>query len=67
LLKTINRVLKEGLRFQSEILNASVETEQIIANYISTIHALLFLDNSGIMLEEVAAPIRKYLRYDPSI
>ena len=45
------------------LMYVGVNTTDILTQYISSIRALRVLDPSGIVLELVCEPIRKYLRY----
>ncbi|XP_036332721.1 anaphase-promoting complex subunit 2 isoform X2 [Rhagoletis pomonella] len=44
------------------VLHPGVNTMDILTGYIAAIKAIRYLDNSGIILETVTAPIRDYLR-----
>eukprot|EP00057_Strongylocentrotus_purpuratus_P008203 XP_011662677.1 PREDICTED: anaphase-promoting complex subunit 2 isoform X1 [Strongylocentrotus purpuratus] len=56
--------LVQSLRsaFENRLLHPGVNTTDILTQYISSIRALRVLDPSGIVLELVCEPIRKYLR-----
>jgi anaphase-promoting complex subunit 2 len=43
-------------------LRPGAKTADIIDQYISTIHGMLLIQPSGLMLEKIAQPIRQYLR-----
>uniref|UniRef100_W8C8Q2 Anaphase-promoting complex subunit 2 n=1 Tax=Ceratitis capitata TaxID=7213 RepID=W8C8Q2_CERCA len=43
------------------VLHPGVNTMDILTGYIAAIKAIRYLDNSGIILETVTAPIREYL------
>ncbi|XP_067629026.1 anaphase-promoting complex subunit 2 isoform X2 [Eurosta solidaginis] len=44
------------------VLHPGVNTMDILTGYIAAIKAIRYLDNSGVILETVTAPIRDYLR-----
>ena len=48
---------------QSRLLHQGVTTADILAAYISTMRALKLLDQSGVMLEVVGEPVKKYLKH----
>ena len=47
---------------ESRLLHPGVNTADILTAYISAIPALRILDPSGVLLDLVCAPIRRYLR-----
>ncbi|XP_041481445.1 anaphase-promoting complex subunit 2-like isoform X2 [Lytechinus variegatus] len=60
----LRKKLVQSLRsaFENRLLHPGVNTTDILTQYISSIRALRVLDPSGIVLELVCEPIRKYLR-----
>ncbi|XP_033110113.1 anaphase-promoting complex subunit 2-like [Anneissia japonica] len=48
--------------FETRLLHPGVNTADILTQYISSIRSLKVLDQSGVMLEIVCEPVRKYLR-----
>ncbi|CAG8661982.1 4563_t:CDS:10, partial [Acaulospora colombiana] len=50
------------VRFRKRLLIPGASTNDIINTYISTIKCLRLLDPSGVLLEKITGPIRKYLR-----
>ena len=65
LTKTNLRVqVVNGLRtaIEQRLLHPGVNTADIITAYVSAIKALLCLDSSGIMMENVCEPLKRYLR-----
>uniref|UniRef100_T1IXP7 Anaphase-promoting complex subunit 2 n=1 Tax=Strigamia maritima TaxID=126957 RepID=T1IXP7_STRMM len=52
--------LKETL--ETKLLHPGVNTADILTAYVSAIKALKILDSSGVILELVCEPVRKYLR-----
>ena len=52
--------LKNILR--QKLLHLGVNTTDILTAYITAIRALRILDPSGVLLELVCEPVRKYLR-----
>ncbi|WPK23929.1 hypothetical protein PUMCH_001179 [Australozyma saopauloensis] len=46
----------------SKLLHLGSNTVKIIVEYINTIKALLIVDPTGVLLDKVARPIRKYLK-----
>ncbi|XP_022094921.1 anaphase-promoting complex subunit 2-like [Acanthaster planci] len=60
----LRRHLVQSLRssFETRLLHPGVNTDDILTQYISSIRALRVLDPSGIILELVCQPVRKYLR-----
>lgn len=47
---------------EKKLLHLGVNTTDIITAYIAAIRSLRFLDPSGVILETVCEPVRKYLR-----
>lgn len=47
---------------QKRLLHPAVKTDDILTQYVSTIRCLRELDPSGIILENVCAPLKEYLR-----
>uniref|UniRef100_UPI00358E4051 anaphase-promoting complex subunit 2 isoform X2 n=1 Tax=Myxine glutinosa TaxID=7769 RepID=UPI00358E4051 len=47
---------------ETRLLHPGVNTDDIITLYISAIRALTHLDPSGVLLDRVCEPVRKYLR-----
>jgi anaphase-promoting complex subunit 2 len=45
------------------LLHPGADTLVIIAQYISTIKAFRMLDPPGVLLDKVARPIQRYLKY----
>lgn len=45
-----------------DLLHLGSNTVKIIVEYINTIKAFLFVDPTGVLLDKVARPIRKYLK-----
>ncbi|XP_033643493.1 anaphase-promoting complex subunit 2-like isoform X2 [Asterias rubens] len=60
----LRRHLVKSLRtsLETRLLHPGVNTDDILTQYISSIRALRVLDPSGIILELVCQPVRKYLR-----
>ncbi|XP_038045964.1 anaphase-promoting complex subunit 2-like isoform X2 [Patiria miniata] len=60
----LRRHLVQSLRssLETRLLHPGVNTDDILTQYISSIRALRVLDPSGIILELVCQPVRKYLR-----
>ena len=56
LTKTLKNVL------ETKLLHLGVNTTDILTAYIQGIRALRVLDPSGVLLEIVCEPVRKYLR-----
>ncbi|XP_065067924.1 anaphase-promoting complex subunit 2-like isoform X2 [Rhopilema esculentum] len=56
----LTKSLKEA--FRNRLLQAAVNTVDILTQYISTIRALRALEPSGVILENVCEPLREYLR-----
>lgn len=54
------RELKQAL--ETRLLHPGVNTSDILTAYISAIRALRVLDRSGVLLDLVCEPVRKYLR-----
>ncbi|XP_072014527.1 anaphase-promoting complex subunit 2-like [Amphiura filiformis] len=56
--------LMQSLRsdLEKRLLHPGVNTDDILTQYVSSIRALKVLDPSGIILELVCEPVRKYLR-----
>ncbi|XP_013419521.1 anaphase-promoting complex subunit 2-like [Lingula anatina] len=48
--------------FENRLLHPGVNTTDILTAYISSIRALRVLDPTGVLLELVCEPVRKYLR-----
>lgn len=48
---------------ERRLLQPGPDTSDIITTYISTVKALRPLDPSGVLLDKVSEPIRKYLRF----
>ena len=44
------------------LLHPGADTKDILAQYVSIIRCLRFVDPPGVLLHKVADPIRKYLR-----
>ncbi|CAG8575681.1 54_t:CDS:10, partial [Acaulospora morrowiae] len=58
-----NRLIKSLQKaFRKRLLIPGASTNDIINTYISTIKCLRLLDPSGVLLEKITGPIRKYLR-----
>ena len=57
---TLTSRLKKVLR--AKLLHLGVNTTDIITAYVAAIRALRVLDPSGVILESVCDPLRKYLR-----
>ena len=53
--------LKNALR--NRLLHQGVTTSDILTAYIATMRALRILDQSGVMLEVVGEPVKKYLKH----
>jgi anaphase-promoting complex subunit 2 len=53
-----------GLRssIEQRLLHPGVNTSDILTAYVSAIKALLCLDSSGVMMENVCEPLKRYLR-----
>ncbi|XP_047135714.1 anaphase-promoting complex subunit 2 isoform X1 [Hydra vulgaris] len=56
--------LTESLKkaFENRLLHPAVNTDDILTQYVSTIRTLRELDPAGVILENVCAPLREYLR-----
>jgi len=56
--------LTESLRssLEARILHPGVNTMDILTGYVAAIKAIRHLDNTGVILEMVTAPIKDYLR-----
>ena len=52
--------LKQSI--EERLLHPGVNTSDIITAYVSAIKALMFLDPTGVMMENVCEPLKKYLR-----
>ena len=50
------------LRFEQRLLHPGANTADIITQYISSIRSLKILDSSGVILEWVCDPVRRYLK-----
>ena len=46
------------------LLHPGADTKDILAQYVSIMRCLRFIDPPGVLLHKVADPIRKYLRYE---
>ena len=44
------------------LLHPGADTKDILAQYVSIMRCLRFIDPPGVLLHKVADPIRKYLR-----
>ena len=65
MIKTETRqLLTESLRssFEKRLLHPAVNTDDILSQYVSAIRTLRELDPTGVILENVCAPLREYLR-----
>lgn len=58
--RQIINTLKTSL--EARILHPGVNTMDILTGYVAAIKAIRYLDNSGVILETVTAPIKEYLR-----
>jgi len=60
----LRKELVEALRSDLEVrlLHPGVDTNDILTAYVSAIRALRVLDPSGVLLDAVCDPVRKYLR-----
>ncbi|CAF1047201.1 unnamed protein product [Brachionus calyciflorus] len=47
---------------EERLLHPGVNTSDIITAYVSAIKALMFLDPTGVMMENICEPLKKYLR-----
>ena len=56
--------LIKGLKqsIEQRLLHPGVNTSDILTAYVSAIKALMSLDSSGVMMENVCEPLKKYLR-----
>jgi anaphase-promoting complex subunit 2 len=52
-------------RHRKRLLHPGVHTEQILEVYVATIRVLRLIDPPGVLLHQVAEPIRRYLRARP--
>ena len=60
----LRKELVQGLRsdLEARLLHPGVDTKDILTAYVSAIRALRVLDPSGVLLDAVCDPVRKYLR-----
>ncbi|KNC22283.1 hypothetical protein FF38_12910 [Lucilia cuprina] len=58
--RQIINTLKTSL--EARILHPGVNTMDILTGYVAAIKAIRYLDNTGVILETVTAPIKEYLR-----
>lgn len=58
------QALTDSLRqsFENRLLHPAVNTDDILTQYVSAIRTLRELDPVGVILENVCAPLREYLR-----
>lgn len=54
-------VLKSAL--ERRLLNAGVNTDNVLEAYVATVRALKFVDPSGILAQLVTPPVREYLKH----
>lgn len=54
------RSLRQSI--EERLLHPGVNTSDIITAYVSAIKALMYLDPTGVMMENVCEPLKKYLR-----
>ncbi|CAB4060003.1 APC2 [Lepeophtheirus salmonis] len=54
--------LVEKFLYENKLLHVGLNTVDILTAYIAAIRALMVLDPSGVLLEIVSEPVRKYLR-----
>ena len=59
--KELTQALRSDL--QARLLHPGVDTNDILTAYVSAIRALRVLDPSGVLLDAVCDPVRKYLRH----
>jgi len=59
--KELVRALRSDL--EARLLHPGVDTHGILTAYVSAIRALRVLDPSGVLLDAVCDPVRKYLRH----
>jgi len=61
----LRKELVEALRsdLEARLLHPGVDTKDILTAYVSAIRALRVLDSSGLLLDAVCDPVRKYLRH----
>lgn len=61
---SLRQTLVQSLRqaLQSRLLHPGVNTSDILTAYISAIRALRVLDPTGVLLDLVCEPVKKYLR-----
>jgi len=61
----LRKELVNGLRsdLEARLLHPGVDTNDILTAYVSAIRALRVLDPSGVLLDAVCDPVRKYLRH----
>lgn len=52
-------------RNEKRLLHPGAETRDVLSQYISTIKCLRILDPQGVLLHQVAKPIREHLRARP--
>ena len=52
--------LKQSI--EQRLLHPGVNTSTILTGYVSAIKALMCLDSSGVMMENVCEPLKKYIR-----
>ncbi|ORX85316.1 hypothetical protein BCR32DRAFT_96230 [Anaeromyces robustus] len=61
LIKELISSLNESIK--KRLLHQGAKTSDIVHQYISLIKCMQILDSSGLLLEQVSDPIKKYLRY----
>ena len=54
------KLLKHSI--EQRLLHPGVNTSDILTAYVSAIKALMILDPSGVMMENICEPLKKYLR-----
>lgn len=59
--KELVSVLKSAL--EKRLLNAGVNTDNVLEAYVATVRALKFVDPSGILAQLVTPPVREYLKH----
>jgi len=61
----LRKELVQALRsdLEARLLHPGVDTNDILTAYVSAIRALRVLDPSGVLLDAVCDPVRKYLRH----
>jgi anaphase-promoting complex subunit 2 len=59
--KSVVTSLKSSL--ERRLLNAGVNTSEVLEAYTATVRALKYIDPSGILVQLVTPPVREYLKH----